>query len=392
MNDHHLHLSPFCHQALASLPRSDQRRWGEIYVRGLVTVPGRKSIRRIAESVVGKRVDQGLQQFLNQSPWRSDLVRRDLVQQLDPTFRPRAWVVQETAFRKNGGNSVGVDRQYAPSAGRMMNCQLALGVFLAGEGGVSPVNWRLMLPQRWGDEAHLRAAAHVPDDEWPRTRWEYVLDAIDEMTGEWGMPPAPVVVDARNERSVEPVLLRGLEERGLHYFVRVGRGTPVFAGTGGNGPDGATAGQVATRMGRGAGMTLSWRDTAHHAHTLSRFGLEPLVGLDQSMGRGVLRHRSRRLLAEWRGREPQASGLWLTNLAALRIPELIGLARLPRRVEPEVDALHDEFGLTHFEGRSFRGWHHHVTLVSLAHAYAANRAATRPERRTEAEPIPLRGA
>ena len=69
-------LSAYCRRSLASLPRSDQRRWGEIYVRGLVTVPGRKSIRRIAEHVVGQRVDQGLQQFVNQSPWDERAVLR----------------------------------------------------------------------------------------------------------------------------------------------------------------------------------------------------------------------------------------------------------------------------------------------------------------------------
>ena len=70
-------------RSIASLPRSDQRRWGEIYVQGLVTVPGRKSIRRIAEHVVGERVDQGLQQFVNQSPWSSSAVRLDIAHGVD---------------------------------------------------------------------------------------------------------------------------------------------------------------------------------------------------------------------------------------------------------------------------------------------------------------------
>jgi SRSO17 transposase len=358
-------LSDFCWRSLASVPRSDQRRWGEIYVRGLVTVPGRKSIRRIAEHVVGQRVDQGLQQFVNQSPWNASAVRLDVARGLTEIFRPRAWVVDELVFPKNGANSCGVARQYAPSVGRVMNCQLGVGLFLAGEGFASAVNWRLMLPPHWGDDPQLRARAHLPVEEVVRSRWDYVLDCLDEMTAEWGLTPAPVVVDARHDTTVDPGLLRGLEERALHYLVRVSAGTPVYT-------DPATgralkAGAVVQRLGRGGpGTTLSRRNADGPFGAMSRFAVEALPSADPGGSRGAA---PRRLLVEWTGRDHLRSSVWLTNLTALRMPELIALTRVRQRMTPDVTRLYDDLGLGHFEGRSFRGWHHHVTLVSLAQAY-----------------------
>src|SRR6266498_3104451 len=125
-------ISEFCRRHLSSLPRSDQRRWGEVYVRGLISVPGRKSIKRICDHVVGWRADQSLQQFINQSPWRWEPVRCALAHAVSVVVRPRAWVVTEVVFPKHGSSSVGVARQFAPSAGRVLNCQLGLAVSAAG--------------------------------------------------------------------------------------------------------------------------------------------------------------------------------------------------------------------------------------------------------------------
>src|SRR5882762_6976453 len=105
-------LSEFCDRVFMSLIRSDQRRWGEVYVQGLVSVPGRKSIRRISEMVVGYDADQSLQQFVNQSPWAWEPVRQALAEQMARMLRPQALVIQEVVFPKNGDSSVAVARQY----------------------------------------------------------------------------------------------------------------------------------------------------------------------------------------------------------------------------------------------------------------------------------------
>jgi SRSO17 transposase len=101
--------SSFCDDVFASIPRADQRRWAEVYVRGLLRVPGRKSIRRICEHVLGMPADQCLQQFLNQSPWSWEPVRRALAFRIAGT-RPKALVVEDAVFPKAGSSSVGVAR------------------------------------------------------------------------------------------------------------------------------------------------------------------------------------------------------------------------------------------------------------------------------------------
>ena len=139
-------LSWFCQGLFASLPRSDQRRWAEVYVRGLIEVQGRKSIRRISDHVLGWRADQCLQQFVNQSPWAWEPVRRGLATQFAATSPPQAWVLEEAVFPKNGDSSVGVAKQYVPSARRTINCQLGMAVLMANETASCPMNWRLVLP------------------------------------------------------------------------------------------------------------------------------------------------------------------------------------------------------------------------------------------------------
>ncbi|WP_220183324.1 IS701 family transposase [Sphaerisporangium album] len=317
-------LSPFCEDLFSSFARADQRRWGDVYLQGLLTVPGRKSIRRISDQVVGRPVDQCLQQFVNQSPWDWQPVRRRLAWHLAAAFRATAWVVEEVAFPKNGANSVGVARQFAHSAGRLINCQLGLAVMLVGESGGCPVNWRLLLPRSWDDDPARRARTRIPAHERHRSRWDHLLEAIDEMILDWGLSPAPVVVDTRVTPRVEP-LLRGLEERGLHYVARVGESAPFGGRAAGWGP-----GPPEVRPRRPARRFVS---------------------------------------VEWAPGKGGPKGMWLTDLGDSRLSEVADLIHLRCRAVAQLALMDAESGLRHFEGRSFRGWHHHVTLVSAAHGY-----------------------
>jgi hypothetical protein len=225
-----------------------------------------------------------------------------------------------------------------------------------------------LLPQCWNGDEVRRARAHVPDHERHHSRWHYLVDAIDEMTHDWEMDPRPVVVDARHDTKIEP-LLRALEERGHRYLIRVSAGAMV-APPGGSA---VTIGEYVADLGRqraGNGSTwLNWRNGADGPATTSRFVVQPLRRrTDVTVAYSSA--RPRQLLLEWLPGQPRPKGLWLTNVRALRLPQLIGLARTPRLIAAELNRLRDDFGLCHFEGRSFRGWHHHMTLVALAHAYA----------------------
>lgn len=354
-------LSEFCDELFVTLGRSDQRRWAETYVKGLLVVPGRKSIRRISEVVVGRDVDQSLQQFVNQSPWEWAPVRRRLAEWVNRVMRPRAWVVREVVFPKNGASSVGVARQYAPSAGRTLNCQRAVAVFLAGERGATPVNWRLVLPKEWDDDAGRRAKTRLPEGERSRRQWEYLLECFDEMTGSWGLPVLPVVVDLGGDPGVFP-LLDGLEERGVRYLARVSTGLPPASANPVGAPNRHRLVPSASRRGR---TTLSWRDETTGEVTTSDFVAATLR--DSRPGRSPW---PRHVLAEWPVGQGRPRAVWATNPGVTAARDLVGLLHAGSRADAELPRLADGFGLRQFEGRSFQGWHHHVTLVSAAHGYA----------------------
>ncbi|MGW3995016.1 IS701 family transposase [Amycolatopsis sp. NPDC004772] len=365
-------LSAFCQELFASFARSDQRRWGEVYVRGLYSLPGRKTIRRISDHVVGWRADQSLQQFVNQSPWHWAPVRGALARAVAGTLRPRALVIAEAVFPKNGASSVGVAKQFAPSCQRVLNCQLGLAVFLACDEGCVPVDWRLQLPREWDEDSVRRTRSRVPPGERHRPRWAHVMEMLDEMLDGWDLPALPVLVDARHERHVE-ALLRGLERRGLHYVVQVSEDTPVAgavpaAALGAAQP--RTAGELVRQARRLGRMTMNWRETAHGQATISQFVLAPLAFAGRTAPAPARLHRgTRQLLAERVSGRAQPDLIHLTNITQARMPDLVHLVRRHRGVAEGLARLHDESGLADFEGRSFRGWHHHVTLASVAHAY-----------------------
>lgn len=372
--DHTDELSHFCTDIFESLPRSDQRRWGEVYLRGLLSVAGRKSIRRISNQVVGRRADQSLQQFVNQSPWRWHGVRSTVARQAS-VIRPRAWLVQEAIFPKHGDRSVGVAKQYAPSAGRTLNCQVGIAVSLAGDRDRCAVNWRLVLPSSWDRDTERRSRARVPAGVRHRPHWWYVFDAIDEMTTDWGLRPSPIIWHATDEE-VRPLLL-GLADRRLPYLVRVSEHAPVLEAGQAGAVRALTAGDLAEISAKRRHVMLRVRTGNGDTNAVHQYSLLSICDMCPPDRRvqvtSPCQHGgTRRVLAQWswRNADGHLSGVWLTNLTTASINQLVDLAELGRKSRREdMATLRDEFGLHDFEGRSYAGWHHHVTLVSAAQAY-----------------------
>ena len=383
-------LSEFCNNLFYSFARSDQRRWGELYVRGLMTVPGRKTVKKISE-LAGGGAEQCLQQFVNQSTWDWTAVRRELAARLTSEMEPHAWVAKEIVFPKNGVRSVGVARQFAHSTGRVQNCQRAIAIFLTSDQGSCPVNWRLILPQAWDKDHGLRETARLPEDERCRPAWRYVLDAIDEMVTDWGLPPAPVVMDISLERHVG-VLVNGLEALSLDYLLQVADSRPAMIV---NSPQ---HGQRTISFADVINEALKGNMPASSMWQLPavRPGKSPFIvtGLPGE-GPGVAASRPRRppsavpgqyrpkgsprpqryVAAEWSPARRAAKSTWLTTLEALAKPSVVDLTALNDQVNADLADLYANTGLRHFEGRSFPGWHHYTTLVSVAcgwsHLYGA---------------------
>jgi len=377
-------LSALCSDLFSSFARSDQRRWGEMYVNGLLSVPGRTSMKRISDLVAGGGAEQCLQQFVNQSTWEWEVVRRDLAHRLLQPLQPQALVFKEVVFPKNGAHSAGVARQFAPSAGRLLNCQLGIAVFLASLEGSCPVNWRLLLPPVWDSDPDRRTRAHLPDHEYHRPIWRHLVEAVDETVTDWGLPRMPVVADMRHGEDVS-ALAEALEARGLNYVLRVSPNTPAMTvRPAQEAPETLSFGDVINRSTRPSSLASKrWHLSPQRAGgtqlIATRLPNEPLAARPERSLRPVPagsracrpRHRAtaRHVAAEWPPKRRAAGTAWLTTLDSSRLYHLPDYIALQDRIENDLDGMYSRSGLLHFEGRSFPGWHHHVTLVSVAHAW-----------------------
>ena len=385
-------LVAFAEDLFQSIPRKDQRRWGHSYLRGLLLDGKRKSIEPMAARLTkgdpqadAYALEQALQQFVNQSPWDPTPVRRRLAERMTAAIQPDAWVIDDTAFPKFGRHSVGVAPQYCGTLGKVANCQVGVSVHATTDQASCPLDWRLFLPEEWDADAERRRKAHVPDHERHRPKWQLALDMLDELAG-WDLQAPVVLADAAYGEVSEFRL--GLEQHELAYVVQVpgtisaypqdvvpeavpyaGRGRPPVARYR---QRRSSLRQLVLAVGEPAARTVAWRQGADGQQLRCRFVAQRVrpagVRLRRATRGGELAVRS--LVAEWPDGEPEPVAYWLASLPeSTPLERLVGLAKLRWRVEHDYRELKDALGLDHFEGRSWQGWHHHVTLVSVAHAF-----------------------
>jgi SRSO17 transposase len=248
----------------------------------------------------------------------------------------------------------------------VLNCQLGLAVFMVGDEASCPVNWRLLLPRSWDDDDARRARTHLPDQQRHRPAWHSVVDAVDEMTLGWNLGAAPLLIDATGQQNIEP-RLRSLDERGLHYVVAVSSNTTAMpAGRWPGRSRVPTVGEVAALAVRPGANRLVWQTNGGN-----RVVATPVPRGAETLPFGPGRYYAgpRQLVAEWPSGSRRPTAIWLTNLGEARLPELLDLITLRARAAEDLHRLESDVGLQHFEGRSFPGWHHHVTLASVAYAY-----------------------
>jgi SRSO17 transposase len=365
--------------------RSEQRKWSGVYLRGLMLEGKRKSIEPMAARLV-EGDEQGLQQFVNQSPWDERVVRANLARRMCGELAPEAWIVDDTGFAKKGRFSVGVGRQYSGTLGRVDNCQIGVSVNAASDLASCPLDWRIFLPEAWEDDEQRRARAHVPDEVRHREKWRLALDMIDEL-GQWGLVPPLVCADAGYGEIT--AFRQGLDERQIPYVVQLKSGTsaypeqvkphqPQWSGRG-RPPAAryrdkpASLKQLALAAGKRAARGISWREGSR-GRMHSRFLALRVRPANREL-RAAARESDtelpvRWLLVEWPSDASEPTDYWLSSLPTdTDLKTLVRLAKLRWRIEHDYRELKDALGLDHFEGRSYRGWHHHVTCVSVAHAF-----------------------
>jgi SRSO17 transposase len=393
-------LEAFAAELLAELPRRDQRATGEVYLRGLMLDGQRKSMQPMAARL---GVDhQRLQQFITSSTWDDGAVRRRLAGWAQATIAPDAFVIDDVGFPKDGLDSPGVARMYSGALGKTGNCQIGVSVHLVTDRASAAVDWRLFIPESWDDtllddpakaEAvrRRRARCKLDDHVRHREKWRLALDMLDELTGAWGLPDRPVAADA-GYGDITAFRL-GLADRDLRYVVAVkpttsahpGAATPTRPPYGGRGRPPSVRyldapsnlRDLALAAGRSTLKTVTWRHgtRATKGNPTAKLRARFLAIRVRPANRDIPRAADGSLpacwlLAEWPPHEPEPTNYWLSNLdEATPLRVLVRLAKIRWRIEHDYRELKHGLGLDHFEGRSYAGWHRHVTLAAVAQAF-----------------------
>ncbi len=385
-------LDVFVGGVFASLARKDQRSKGSLYLQGLMLEGRRKSMQPMGERL---GIDyQQLQQFVSSSPWPVEPVRKALVRKAITTIGPQAWVVDDTGFVKDGLASPGVARQYSGTIGKVGNVQIGVSVHAVTDQASCPLDWRLFLPERWDDVcsdsnkhativADKRATAKIPDTVRHRPKWELALEMIDELAS-WGHRPPLMVGDAGYGEI--GYFRTALTERNIPYVVQVKSATTVhradepfvtaaYSGRGrppvpGYDTPPMQAKTLVQSMETSAFEQVTWRQGSKGIMT-SRFTATRVRPANRNLPRnddGSLPECW--LLAEWPDNADEPTDYWLSTLPPdTPISELARLGKIRWRIEHDYRELKHGLGLDHFEGRTWLGWHHHVTLVTAAHLF-----------------------
>ncbi len=372
------------------------------YVTGLCLPGERKSIEPMAARVDPRHVrarHQSMHHFVADAPWDAAAVLRIAREWvLEPMARHgtvAAWIVDDTAFPKKGHHSVGVARQYCGVLGKQDNCQVAVSVSVANEAVSLPVAYQLYLPESWAQARRRRRAVGVPEVVSFQPKWQIALGQIQTLQGE-GLPQAPVVADAGYGDTT--AFRDALTSAGLPYVVGVKGETTAW-------PPGAGPRPPKRWKGRGRPPTRVRRTARHTPRSIARLAVTIPAAAWRTVTwregtRGAMRSRFARLrlrpahrdaqraeprpeewlLIEWPRGEGAPTKYWLSTLPEMTpIAALVRLAKLRWRIERDYQELKDELGLDHFEGRGWRGFHHHGALCIAAYAFlAAERARVSP--------------
>jgi len=372
-------LEQFLADLLDPLGRRERRQWSTVYIRGLLLDGERKSIEPLAARLPDGNV-QAMQQLIGQSPWPWAPVWERLAQRMTAELAPDpVWVIDDTGFPKQGQHSVGVARQYSGTLGKTANCQVAVSLHQTSGEASTILGWRLYLPESWTEDPARRTEAGIPEEVKFQTKWQLALELIDQARA-WGLRCGVVLADAGYGETTE--FRQGLESRQLAYAVGIpstarvwtkpprlrkapgrGRRTTVYQ-YGEKRP--CAVGEVAAKA-RGW-KQVRWREGSK-GWLESRFyacRLQPAHGYDEGDPPG----KELWLRVEWPPGEKEPTKFFLCDLPAhYTLRRLVRVVKSRWKIEQDYQQLKEELGLDHYEGRNWTGWHHHVTLVMLAHAF-----------------------
>jgi SRSO17 transposase len=398
-------LSAFIAEMTDAMGRPERRAAMGHYITGLLLDGERKSVQPMASRLVHDPAEadamrQRLADCVSASRWSdSELLRRLALKFERDLPGNEAFVIDDTGFPKKGHLSVGVHRQYSGTLGRTENCQVATSLHVAGEHGSGCIGLRLYLPEAWTDDPKRCAAAGVPKDAEFNKKWQIALHLLDQALS-WGIEKKPVLADSGYGEVTE--FRDALVQRGLRYVVGVPGNHLIW-------PPGSNprvprrtgkAGRPRTQCRDGESLpiqicklvegiprarykTVSWR-SGSRGRMSSKF-LVYRVRPAERHTKGRPPDEEQWLICGWAESE-KAPKFHLSNLpAGTSIKELIRILKLRWRVERDYQEMKGELGLDHFEGRTWRGFHHHATLCAVAHGFLALRRALFPPEQSEVD-------
>jgi SRSO17 transposase len=298
-----------------------------------------------------------------------------------------AWIIDDTSFPKQGKHSVGVHHQYCGQLGKQANCQVTVSLSIANHSASLPVAWRLYLPQDWTKDRARRKKAGVPKEIKFKTKPEIALEQI-RWACEAGLPRGVGLMDTAYGNDSR--LRAGMTELGVPYVAGIlpntlmwrsgtvprQTGKPLNNTGRRDQPDLISAKQVALGLPKQAWRTVKWREgsadwlCSRFARARVRVGhnkLDPAQLVEEW------------LLIEWPEGEAEPTKYWLSTLPeTISFEQLVDLAKLRWRIERDYQELKQEVGLGHYEGRGWRGFHHHATLCIAAYGFLVAERATIP--------------
>jgi SRSO17 transposase len=395
-----------------ALGHADRTGPARAYCTGLLLPGARKSVEPLAARLAPQRVraaHQSLHHLVAKAEWRDEAVLQVVREQVPPAIERhgpiRHWIVDDTGFPKKGRHSVGVARQYCGQLGKQDSCQVAVTLAVANERASLPIAYRLYLPEAWAGDPARRAKVGVPEEVAFRTKPAIALEQIRRALAD-GVPTGVVLADAGY--GIETDFRTSLTELGLRYVVGVQASTSLWPpGTGplppkpwsGRGrPPGRVrrgaehkpiaAAELAKGLPAAAWRTVTWREGSRAALS-PRFAAVRVRPAHRDDPLPEARPEEW-LLIEWPGGESEPTKYWLSTLpAAIGLKELVAPAKARWRIERDFRELKQEIGLGHYEGRGWRGFHHHAALCIAAYGFlVAERSRFPPERRFDRDRFP----
>jgi SRSO17 transposase len=373
----HARLATYFSKIGSCLRDKRKRASFAMYAFGILGDGERKSVEPIAARACGdpsltRAYTERLLHFVGDAKWDDHRVRRVAVDHALTAMQTQeavsVWIVDDTGMLKQGTHSVGVQRQYTGSAGKIANCQIAVTLCAATRHEAIPIDVALYLPETWTRDDELREKARIPDSIVFKTKPQLALDMIERACLD-ELPGQIVLADTAYGESTE--FRNGVGLYGLDFAVAISAPTKVFIinAAGRRRADAIGVKELGRRLGRKAFRRVTWRDGTAPKKLSSHFCFRR-VKVAHDDGVEIDERQELWLAMEWPAGEPEPTKFFLTTLPRkMSKKEIVRIIKERWRTERVYQEMKGELGFDHFEGRSFQGWHHHISVVLCCYAF-----------------------